>query len=187
MSEKIVKLFNGKHAIIYIDSKDNVSYFIRAIDSEGILVGACNFSITKVFSKPISEDLRIQSAKLRKIPVENVPSSLEAKVTKSNYEKYKNSIVDDILTLENGSEYKYKSSFCDLASIDILDQRFFKVGLGTIMKQEMEQIAKEQGNEVLHDKLREIDPVSAEKIHANNVQNIIIMNLIQQQINQNVL
>ena len=38
---------------------------------------------------------------------------------------------------------------------------------------ELEQIAKEQGNEVLHDKLREIDPVSAEKIHANNVKRVI--------------
>lgn len=38
---------------------------------------------------------------------------------------------------------------------------------------ELEQIAKEQGNEVLHDRLREIDPVSAEKIHANNVKRVI--------------
>lgn len=38
---------------------------------------------------------------------------------------------------------------------------------------ELEQIAREQGNEALHDKLREIDPVSAEKIHANNVKRVI--------------
>ena len=38
---------------------------------------------------------------------------------------------------------------------------------------ELEQIAKEQGNEVLHDRLHEIDPVSAEKIHANNVKRVI--------------
>lgn len=38
---------------------------------------------------------------------------------------------------------------------------------------ELEQIAKEQGNEVLHAKLQEIDPVSAEKIHANNVKRVI--------------
>ena len=38
---------------------------------------------------------------------------------------------------------------------------------------ELEQIAKEQGNEVLHDRLKEIDPVSAEKIHANNVKRVI--------------
>ena len=38
---------------------------------------------------------------------------------------------------------------------------------------ELEQIAKEQGNEVLHARLQEIDPVSAEKIHANNVKRVI--------------
>lgn len=38
---------------------------------------------------------------------------------------------------------------------------------------ELELIAKEQGNEVLHGRLREIDPVSAEKIHANNVKRVI--------------
>ena len=38
---------------------------------------------------------------------------------------------------------------------------------------ELEQIAKEQGNEVLHDRLREIDPISAEKIHVNNVKRVI--------------
>ena len=37
----------------------------------------------------------------------------------------------------------------------------------------LEQLAKEQGNEVLHARLQEIDPVSAEKIHANNVKRVI--------------
>lgn len=38
---------------------------------------------------------------------------------------------------------------------------------------EMEQLAKEQGNEVLHAELQKIDPVSAKKIHANNVKRVI--------------
>lgn len=38
---------------------------------------------------------------------------------------------------------------------------------------ELEKIAKEQGPEVLHARLKEIDPVSAEKIHANNVKRVI--------------
>lgn len=38
---------------------------------------------------------------------------------------------------------------------------------------ELEKIAKEQGNDVLHARLKEIDPVSAEKIHANNVKRVI--------------
>ena len=42
-----------------------------------------------------------------------------------------------------------------------------------VFRAELEQIAKEQGNETLHAKLKEIDPVSAEKIHANNVKRVI--------------
>lgn len=42
-----------------------------------------------------------------------------------------------------------------------------------VFRAEMEQLAKEQGNEVLHTKLKEIDPISAEKIHANNVKRVI--------------
>ncbi len=38
---------------------------------------------------------------------------------------------------------------------------------------ELEEIARTQGNEVLHNRLKEIDPVSAEKIHANNVKHVI--------------
>ena len=37
----------------------------------------------------------------------------------------------------------------------------------------LENIAKEQGAEVLHARLQEVDPVSAEKIHANNVKRVI--------------
>ena len=40
-------------------------------------------------------------------------------------------------------------------------------------RQKLEEIAKEQGNEVLHERLREVDPVSADKIHANNVKRVI--------------
>ncbi len=38
---------------------------------------------------------------------------------------------------------------------------------------QLEQIAKVQGNEALHARLKEIDPVSAEKIHANNVKRVV--------------
>lgn len=40
-------------------------------------------------------------------------------------------------------------------------------------REEMEHFAKEYGQEALHTKLREIDPVSADTIHANNVKRVI--------------
>lgn len=40
-------------------------------------------------------------------------------------------------------------------------------------RSELEQTAKEKGAEYLHEKLREVDPESAEQIHANNVKKVI--------------
>ena len=40
-------------------------------------------------------------------------------------------------------------------------------------RREMESFAKEFGNEALHNKLREIDPISADEIHPNNVKRVI--------------
>ena len=43
----------------------------------------------------------------------------------------------------------------------------------TAYRMELEQIAKENGPEKLHEMLREVDPESAETIHANNVKRVI--------------
>lgn len=43
----------------------------------------------------------------------------------------------------------------------------------TGIRAELEKIAQEQGAEKLHDMLREIDPKSAETIHANNVKRVV--------------
>lgn len=43
----------------------------------------------------------------------------------------------------------------------------------TSYREELEKLAQEKGAEYLHEKLREIDPVSAENIHANNVKRVI--------------
>ena len=40
-------------------------------------------------------------------------------------------------------------------------------------RQELAEYARKYGQEALHEKLREVDPVSAEKIHANNVKRVI--------------
>lgn len=40
-------------------------------------------------------------------------------------------------------------------------------------RNKLEDLAKQQGNEVLHQMLAAVDPISAEKIHANNVKRVI--------------
>ena len=55
----------------------------------------------------------------------------------------------------------------------LYDIDFENQDCNTEFRTEMEILAKEQGNEVLHERLKQIDPISAEKIHANNVKRVI--------------
>ncbi len=50
---------------------------------------------------------------------------------------------------------------------------FTEHGLDTAYRESLEMLAKEQSPQVLHDMLREIDPESADAIHANNVKRVI--------------
>ena len=55
----------------------------------------------------------------------------------------------------------------------IYDIDFDNQNCNEAFRAELEAIAKKQGNEILHERLQAIDPVSAEKIHANNVKRVI--------------
>jgi len=55
----------------------------------------------------------------------------------------------------------------------LYDINFDNQDCNEAFRAELETLAKEQGNEVLHARLKEVDPVSAEKIHANNVKRVI--------------
>ena len=43
----------------------------------------------------------------------------------------------------------------------------------TVYRQNLQQLAREQGANYLHEKLRQVDPVSADAIHPNNVKRVI--------------
>lgn len=53
------------------------------------------------------------------------------------------------------------------------DIDFTQIDENTQFREEMERLADEQGAEVLHERLRAVDPESAEAIHANNVKRVI--------------
>ena len=55
----------------------------------------------------------------------------------------------------------------------LYDIDFTESNEDTAYRQELEQLAKNRGAEYLHDMLREVDPVSADTIHANNVKRVI--------------
>lgn len=55
----------------------------------------------------------------------------------------------------------------------LYDINFSKDDDNHLIREELENLAKEKGNEYLHEKLKKIDPASAEIIHANNVKRVI--------------
>lgn len=55
----------------------------------------------------------------------------------------------------------------------VRDIDFTETGGDEAYRQELEELAKTQGAEVLHEMLAKVDPVSAVEIHANNVKRVI--------------
>ncbi len=55
----------------------------------------------------------------------------------------------------------------------IYDIDFTEGGQDTLLRRELEAYAREQGAQALHNRLKLVDPVSAETIHANNVKRVI--------------
>lgn len=55
----------------------------------------------------------------------------------------------------------------------LYDIDFTENGEDTSYRESLEALAKEKGAEHLHEMLKEVDPVSAEQIHANNIKRVI--------------
>jgi len=55
----------------------------------------------------------------------------------------------------------------------LYDIDFTESNEDTAYRQELEQLANEEGSEHLHEMLRKVDPVSADTIHANNLKRVI--------------
>lgn len=119
MNEKTVKLKNGKMVKIQLLTlKDK--YAICATDEHDNIISKCVFAI---FQRKISKH-----AKSKKYTVKDV------------------NILDGSATCkisDSAADLK-EATFCKLDSIEILDERYFKVGLGSEMLKNMETFAKTQ-------------------------------------------
>lgn len=55
----------------------------------------------------------------------------------------------------------------------LYDYHFSEAPSDNQFRIELEKLAKEQGNQVVHDRLAKVDPVSADRIHPNNIRRVI--------------
>ncbi|MDE6232530.1 MAG: tRNA (adenosine(37)-N6)-dimethylallyltransferase MiaA, partial [Lachnospiraceae bacterium] len=116
-----------------------------------------------------------------------------AKITKEEMQGIKHYLVDELNPSEEFSIYKFKEmtlkymdEIYSKGKIPIIaggtgfyiqsvlyDINFSETDDEHIYRKELEAIAKEKGPEYLHNKLKEIDAVTAQKVHSNNVKRVI--------------
>ena len=139
--KKKIALKNGKHASLEFYLLPEI-FSIYALDDKENVVGQLSFEILRKFVHTFSKEECQNEA----ISLENYLSMLkgedEIDVTQSNQDKF--DIKGDIL-MKNGKEYHLKRSVAYLNLIEIKDENFFQVGLGSAMHKEMEDFVRANG------------------------------------------
>ncbi len=141
--EKIIELKYNKWTKLVINECDS-DYILTAQNDKNDIVGICQFYIVKIYSRPLDELARKQYAKRRKISLDKVPTEQIIRVS-GDTERFR--IEEDSLTDAKGRKYKFSRCACLFSNIIIQDAHYYKVGLGSAMYHELENIALEHGCE----------------------------------------
>lgn len=79
-----------------------------------------------------------------------------------------------LMKLQHADIFRLLSAAQDFIYGSVLyDTEFTSCDTDYELRQKLFDLAKENGNDALHAKLLEVDPVSAEAIHANNVKRVV--------------
>lgn len=144
LRRKQVNLKGGKVAFIsaYKLGKGDITV-VFASDEHKFKVAESHFSYTYVFERPLSENERKLNARYSKRPIESVPYVKEFKLDEFHAQRFK--VDGNYIVLSNGEKFKIKRKYLSLIGIEILDERFYKVGLGTALIKEVEKFAIKNG------------------------------------------
>lgn len=146
---------------------------------------ACSVNLAKMINGEIISADSMQVYKYMNIGT--------AKITNDEMEGIKHYLIDEFYPDEDFSIAKFKNlakiyinKIYDKGKIPILvggtgfyinsviyDNNFIELEKDNIYRKELEILSIIKGNKFLHDMLKEIDPISADKIHSNNVKKII--------------
>jgi len=136
--EKLITLKNN--LIVKLVQEDGFcSCKLNAYDEQGNRVGKCDVTIKKTYSRPLTEQQKQTYCKVHKVDYYGVPEERDITVSCCDNNIYK--IEGNTLTFL-GKEYKFKNAFCLIDEIKILDERFYKVGLGYNLLKQVEEIAR---------------------------------------------
>ena len=141
------------------------------------LAKAVNGAVISADSMQVYRYMDIGSAKISKKEMQGVPHYLvdefmpdeEFNVVK--FQEYAKRYLKEIYEKGQIPILVGGTGFYIQALLNDID--FTQIDENTQFREEMERLAAEQGAEVLHERLRAVDPESAEAIHANNVKRVI--------------
>lgn len=141
------------------------------------LAKAVGGEIISADSMQVYKGLDIGSAKIKPHETKGVPHHLidvlnpDESFDVVRFKKMANEAMDDIYRrggipiITGGTGFYIQAVLYDIDFTEVNENQEYR--------QKLQQIADEQGPEVLHRMLREADPEAAEQIHANNVKRVI--------------
>ena len=132
---KFVTLKNGLKAELHLEKTKN-DFYIYATAGSDLKVAFCTFSLSYKIEKHLTDQERLNYANKHNVPFEKSPEVLCKYIEDSKIEKT-NGV---LLKTTKGKVYKVAETICQLAKIEIIDEKFYKVGLGTKMIKAMESI-----------------------------------------------
>ena len=133
---KYITLKNNLKAELHLEKTKNDFYIYATMPGDYIKVGFCTFNLAFKVKKTLTNQERLDYAKKHNMAYEKTPTSLNKYVNNLKIEKSNGKL----LKTTSGKVYKVTETFCQLAKIEIIDEKFYKVGLGTKMIKAMELI-----------------------------------------------
>ncbi len=141
------------------------------------LAKAVNGEIISADSMQVYKHMDIGSAKIKKEEMCGVPHYLidvlepDEEFHVVRFQEMAKSVMEEIYEKGKIPILTGGTGFYIQALVKDID--FSKESEKSPIREKLEKLAKEKGCEYLHEKLQQVDPKSAEKIHANNVKRVI--------------
>ena len=124
----------------------------------------------------IYRTMDIGTAKVTKEEMDGIPHYMvDIKIRKNHFQlpSFKNVFVSIFEITERGKLPIIVGGTGLYIQSVLFDYQFTDDAGDAIYREQMEKLALERGVEYVHKKLQEVDPESAERIHANNVRRVI--------------
>ena len=142
MEERLINLKDDKKTILKLSSQltnnNSYQYIITAFDLNNDLVAECRFAIISNYIREIPYLQRSVIAKRTNKRIDDIPSITTKRVYLGQTHNY--NISDNILTYNN-KHYSFLDTICELYEIQIIDDNYYRTGLGTAMIKLTEEIA----------------------------------------------